>query len=200
MNMGSRQSLHKIIAQLPRWDTGDLRALDEELHTLLNERQREDAASPPVKAGRKVVEERQHGGVTLRREHVRCGKEGCHCAANEGHGPYWYAYYRKAGRLTSMYIGVSRINQLRRIEVLRTARNRGRGRVWFYDDDHRAATTYLIHHGLIEEIPNSNPSACPFRLTEQGELFIQNEVLPVFPSFATYPCWETINRITINFP
>ena len=72
---------------------------------MLAERQRADAAPVPVKAGRTVVEARRQGRVTLRLEHVRCGKASCHCTAGEGHGPYWYAYSRKAGRLTSEYVG-----------------------------------------------------------------------------------------------
>ena len=58
----------------------DLQVLDEALHTLLDERQREDTAPVPLKAGRTVVEERRRGTVTLRLEYVRCGKESCHCA------------------------------------------------------------------------------------------------------------------------
>lgn len=93
------------MAQLPRWDTGDLQALDDALHALLEERAHEDAAPLPVKSGHTVVTERRQGTVTLRLEYVRCGKASCHCAQNAGHGPYWYAYSRKAGRLTSAYIG-----------------------------------------------------------------------------------------------
>ena len=51
------------------------------------------------------VATRRQGTVTLRLEYVRCGKASCHCAKDQGHGPYWYAYARKAGRLTSEYIG-----------------------------------------------------------------------------------------------
>lgn len=44
----------------------------------------------------------EHGNVTYRLEHVRCGKDGCtRCP----HGPYWYAYWREEGRLRSRYIG-----------------------------------------------------------------------------------------------
>jgi len=93
------------MAQLRRWDTGDLQVLDNALHALLEERVREDAAALPVKPGRTVVETRRQGTVTLRLEYVRCGKASCHCAQDEGHGPYWYAYSRKAGRLISEYIG-----------------------------------------------------------------------------------------------
>ena len=103
--MAARQLLHKTLAQLRRWDTGDLQALDDALHTLLEERIREDAAPLPVKPGRTVIETRRQGTVTLRLEYVRCGKASCHCAQDAGHGPYWYAYTRKAGRLTSEYVG-----------------------------------------------------------------------------------------------
>ena len=41
----------------------------------------------------------------LRLEYVRCGKASCHCAHDACHGPYWYAYSRKAGRVTSAYLG-----------------------------------------------------------------------------------------------
>jgi hypothetical protein len=50
-------------------------------------------------------EQEQRGKVTFRQEHVRCGREGCtRCP----HGPYWYAYWREAGRLRSRYIGKRR--------------------------------------------------------------------------------------------
>jgi hypothetical protein len=105
--MASQQLLHKTLAQLRRWDTGDLQALDNALHTLLEERAHEDqdAAPLPVKPDRTVVATRRQGTVTLRLEYVRCGKASCHCAQDAGHGPYWYAYSRKAGRLTSGYVG-----------------------------------------------------------------------------------------------
>jgi hypothetical protein len=72
--MTSRQLLHKTLAQLRRWDTGALQALDDALHTMLEERAREDAAPLLVKPGRTVVETRRQGTVTLRLEYVRCGK------------------------------------------------------------------------------------------------------------------------------
>ena len=75
--------LHKTLVQLRRWD----------------------AAPLPVKPGRTVVETHHQGTVTLCLEYVRCGKASCHCAQDAGHGPYWYAYSRKAGRLTSEYVG-----------------------------------------------------------------------------------------------
>jgi hypothetical protein len=52
-----------------------------------------------------VVDERPApGGGTLRLEYVRCGKCG-RCASGPVHGPYWYLYQRRAGKLVSKYIG-----------------------------------------------------------------------------------------------
>ena len=39
--------------------------------------------------------------VHYRQQHIRCGK-GC---ASCPHGPYWYAYWKEAGRSQSQYIG-----------------------------------------------------------------------------------------------
>jgi hypothetical protein len=59
----------------------------------------------PVLPGREVVESRQAGKVTYRLEMVKCGKLTCRCASGLLHGPYWYAYQKKAGRLKSRYVG-----------------------------------------------------------------------------------------------
>ena len=54
--------------------------------------------------GRAVVEERPAPGGCYRLELVRCGK--CRlCAEGPAHGPYWYLYLRRGGRLVSRYIG-----------------------------------------------------------------------------------------------
>jgi len=101
-SMASPQLFHKTRAQLRPWDTSDLQTLDD---ALLKERTREDAAPLPVTPGRTVIATRRQGTVTLRLEYVRCGKASCHCAQDAGHGSYWYAYSRKAGRVTSAYLG-----------------------------------------------------------------------------------------------
>ena len=45
---------------------------------------------------------------TLRREKVSCGKKACkRCADGPSHGPYWYLYYYRRGRLASRYLGKS---------------------------------------------------------------------------------------------
>jgi hypothetical protein len=37
---------------------------------------------------------------------VRCGKDRCKkCAQGSGHGPYWYLYFPRNGKLLSRYIG-----------------------------------------------------------------------------------------------
>lgn len=40
--------------------------------------------------------------VSMRRQLVRCGKQGC---TKCPHGPYWYAYWTENGRRRSRYIG-----------------------------------------------------------------------------------------------
>lgn len=64
-----------------------------------------------------VVEAREHDGVLYQREYRKCGKRNpktgrpwcwCHGAWPEnGHGPYWYAYWRDetTGRRRSAYVG-----------------------------------------------------------------------------------------------
>lgn len=43
-----------------------------------------------------------HPEVHLRRQEVRCGKDGCtRCP----HGPYWYAYWTEDGKRRSRYLG-----------------------------------------------------------------------------------------------
>jgi hypothetical protein len=54
--------------------------------------------------GRAMVEERPAPGGCYRLELVRCGKCG-RCADAPAHGPYWYLYTRRGGRLVSRYIG-----------------------------------------------------------------------------------------------
>jgi hypothetical protein len=61
-------------------------------------------AGQAVTGGRAVVEERPAPGGCYRLEFVRCGKCG-RCAEGPAHGPYWYLYTRRGGRLTSRYIG-----------------------------------------------------------------------------------------------
>ena len=98
-------SLPKIKTRLERLPTEDLHELLGWLQALIVRRETEEEEPIPVKEGREMVEERKEGGVTLRLEYVRCGKENCRCVRDKAHGPYWYAYFRRGGKVRSKYIG-----------------------------------------------------------------------------------------------
>jgi hypothetical protein len=40
----------------------------------------------------------------VRPQMVRCGKQGCKCARGALHGPYFYRFWREAGRLRKQYV------------------------------------------------------------------------------------------------
>ena len=44
--------------------------------------------------------------ITYQHQYRKCGKPSCStCRTGQGHGPYWYAYWREGSRLRSGYIG-----------------------------------------------------------------------------------------------
>ena len=44
--------------------------------------------------------------ITYQLQYRKCGKSSCGtCRDGQGHGPYWYAYWREGSRLRSGYIG-----------------------------------------------------------------------------------------------
>ncbi len=44
--------------------------------------------------------------ITYQLQYRKCGKPSCStCRQGQGHGPYWYAYWREGSRLRSGYIG-----------------------------------------------------------------------------------------------
>ena len=44
--------------------------------------------------------------ITYQLQYRKCGKPSCGtCREGQGHGPYWYAYWREGSRLRSGYIG-----------------------------------------------------------------------------------------------
>jgi hypothetical protein len=49
-----------------------------------------------------AVDPTEEANVGLRKQMVRCGKDGC---TKCPHGPYWYAYWTEGGRRRSRYIG-----------------------------------------------------------------------------------------------
>lgn len=47
--------------------------------------------------------------ITYQLQYRKCGKVSCStCRNGQGHGPYWYAYWRDGSRLRSGYIGKNR--------------------------------------------------------------------------------------------
>lgn len=88
--MGKLAISRELIREIRKLDAYDLRRLQMLIRGLLLT----DDAPGDAKTGT--------GRVTLRQETVKCGKAGCtRCP----HGPYWYAYWREAGRVRSRYIG-----------------------------------------------------------------------------------------------
>lgn len=48
--------------------------------------------------------------ITYQLQYRKCGKSSCStCRNSQGHGPYWYAYWRQGPRLISGYIGKKKI-------------------------------------------------------------------------------------------
>lgn len=44
--------------------------------------------------------------ITYQLQYRKCGKASCStCRNGQGHGPYWYAYWREDSRLRSGYVG-----------------------------------------------------------------------------------------------
>ena len=90
-------------SQLKNAKTPELARLRERIDAELTRRELAEREQPE---GRQVVEERPASAGTLRLERVKCGKERCKkCREGEGHGPYWYLYYRRNGKLASKYVG-----------------------------------------------------------------------------------------------
>ncbi|MBE3561346.1 MAG: hypothetical protein IMW89_19310 [Ktedonobacteraceae bacterium] len=47
--------------------------------------------------------------ITYQLQFRKCGKTSCStCRNGQGHGPYWYAYWREDSRLRSGYVGKQR--------------------------------------------------------------------------------------------
>ncbi|HLZ55866.1 MAG TPA: hypothetical protein VKR06_02870 [Ktedonosporobacter sp.] len=55
---------------------------------------------------KKVIPTDQH--ITYQYQYRKCGKASCStCRNTQGHGPYWYAYWRTGAKLISGYVGKS---------------------------------------------------------------------------------------------
>ena len=83
--------------------TAELEALKNRVEGELTRRELAEREPPE---NRQVVEERPASAGTLRLEMVKCGKTRCRkCREGPAHGPYWYLYFRRNGKLMSRYIG-----------------------------------------------------------------------------------------------
>ena len=50
--------------------------------------------------------------ITYQHQFRKCGKSSCStCRNGQGHGPYWYAYWREGSKLRSGYVGKNRPDQ-----------------------------------------------------------------------------------------
>lgn len=88
--------LTRAVNHLTRCQLEELRGLIDDLLAALDE-----PPDPPERKDREVVTKKAIGRVTYQLERVHCGKKCNGCP----HGPYWYGYYRSAGRVVSKYVG-----------------------------------------------------------------------------------------------
>lgn len=89
--------------QISAAKTEELEALASRIEAELTRRELEQKEAL---VGRAVVEEKPAPRGTYQLEMVSCGKERCKkCAGGPSHGPYWYHYFRRGGKLTSRYVG-----------------------------------------------------------------------------------------------
>jgi len=102
-------------SQINTAQTSELEALRDRIKAELARRELANKEAAPA---RHVVEERPASTGTLRLEMVKCGKDRCNkCERGEGHGPYWYLYFCRNGKLTSRYIGKTIPDDLTRSEL-----------------------------------------------------------------------------------
>lgn len=96
--MRTTKNKDQVLGELTEAQRQELRAIDERLQEVLEERRASRSSAPAPRT------EKQIGSITFRYETVRCGKENC---SRCPHGPYWYAYWKEGGRTRSRYIGRS---------------------------------------------------------------------------------------------
>lgn len=122
--MPKSKTKQQVLGELTEAQMQELRAIDARLQEVLEERRAaghpernavQSKGEQPVPRSRRENEVQsknpgtsssghQVGSITFRYETVRCGKENC---SRCPHGPYWYAYWKEAGRTRSRYIGRS---------------------------------------------------------------------------------------------
>lgn len=100
----SIQRVQQLIQQLPPDEQQELLSWLSQRLTK-QEQQPDKQAQLISKPNREVVEQKKEGYITYQLERVKCGKKSCKCMRGKLHGPYWYGYQRKNGKLQSWYIG-----------------------------------------------------------------------------------------------
>lgn len=112
--MPKRPDFDQLRAALHQLTLEQARQLHAELGAIVQALERQPTPPDSDSKGREVVEVQHWDDQLYQLERVRCGKIGCKCAGENGelHGPYWYAYWRDAGKLKSRYVG----KHLRRLE------------------------------------------------------------------------------------
>lgn len=93
------EKVKALLAALPKDDQAELARYLKDILVTEDEAEGIQVASLQARRGPDLVT------YTFRQERVRCGKEGCWCAAGGGHGPYTYKYWKEEGRLRKAYVG-----------------------------------------------------------------------------------------------
>jgi hypothetical protein len=95
-----------VLYSMDRLTVSQMEQMDQLTWTLRDLKEAEEAPpEPPSRADREVIETVRTTAIVYQNEKVRCGKKRCKCNRGALHGPYWYAYQRKGGKMTSRYIG-----------------------------------------------------------------------------------------------
>ena len=100
-NLSYKTDSDRIIDDCRKLGRSDLVTLRNLIDELLVEG---EEFSVPVNPRREVVKREVIGSVVYQLEKISCGKERCRRCPH-GHGPYWYSYQRRDGKVVSKYIG-----------------------------------------------------------------------------------------------
>lgn len=105
--MPTHLSLSQLRSALYHLSLDQAKRLRDELNQIIHDLETAPPLEAPIRVDREVIQVKRVGTTLCQLEKVRCGKEACKCAGEQGelHGPYWYAYWRVDGKLKSKYIG-----------------------------------------------------------------------------------------------
>lgn len=79
--------------------------------------------------------------ITYQLQYRKCGKPSCStCRDGQGHGPYWYAYWREGARLRSGYVGKTPPDEMSSaVDVSTPSSNNGKAPATGLDESQRAS-------------------------------------------------------------